>query len=260
MDSKKIRYYQDKIAELGDWYQPIVFIKGALETKSKYSQHSTLHGVNKWNFILRKNLPMDLRGKRVLDIGCASGLYSMFCAREGAQVIGLELDEAGYRQSVLTREIFSLLDGKDYSKNFEILHVDLMRFDWNSREKFDIIMALNVLYWVTVPYVKIAEKDRKNYERSNLVNLVKNIREHSDMFLVQADENKYWERKQKGASTEATNIKKVTELLHTCGYQKICVDKPISLASLWQTLLHKTAEVELRKPIFYARPVIKAES
>ncbi len=260
MEKEKISYYQKKVSELGDWYQPIEFIKGVLKTKSKYDYGSTLHGVNKWNFILRKNLPKRLESKKILDIGCASGLYSILCAKEGATVVGVELDEDGYRQSLLTREIFSELDGKDYSKNFEILYMDLMNFNWDKYETFDIVMALNVLYWIKIPYIKIAEKDRKDYNSENLDWLVKKIKDHSKSFLIQADENKYWVRKNKNSSLEATNSKKVVELLQSCGYKKIRVEKPIANRSLWRTILKGTSEIELRKPVFYARPVIVAEN
>jgi SAM-dependent methyltransferase len=260
MEKNRIKYYQKKIDELGDWYQPIEFIKDELKTRSKYDYGSTLHGMNKWNFILRKNLPKKMEGKKILDIGCASGLYSMLCVKEGAKVIGVELDEEGYKQSLLTREIFSELDGRDYSKNFEILHMDLMNFDWDKYGVFDVVMALNVLYWIKIPYIKISEKDQKNYNSENLTCLIKKIKNHSRVFLVQSDENKYWVRKRKNSSLEATNSKKVVELLRSCGYRKISIDKPIAPLSIWRTIIKRTAEIELRTPIFYARPIIKAEN
>lgn len=260
METDKISHYQQKIKELGDWYQPIEFLEGKLKTGSKYSYGSTLHGKNKWDFILRRNLPKSLEGKKVLDIGCASGLYSMLCAREGANVVGVELDKDGYRQSLLTREIFSQLDGKDYSKNFEILNIDLMDFDWERYGTFDVVLALNVLYWIKIPYIKIAEEDRKEYNSENLIQLIKKIKEHSRSFVVQADENKYWVRKSKNSSLEATSSEKVVELLGACGYEKMKIDKPVALRSLWRTITRGTAEIELRKPIFYARPIIVAEN
>lgn len=260
INSKKIAEYKKRIDSLGDWYQPIIFIPDVLETKSRYGFKSTIHGINKWNFILRRNLPNNIKGKRILDIGCASGFYSMLCAREGAQVIGVELDEEGYKQSLLTREIFSELDGVDYRNNFEILKIDLMDFNWDQYPDFDIVMALNVLYWIKMPYYKIAEKDKRFYNDANLIDLVKNIKEHSKMFLVQADENKYWVRKKKGRSTEATDSKRVVGLLRKCGYKKIKVDKPIAIRSLFNTITGKISEVEIRNPIFYSRPIVKAES
>lgn len=260
MNEEKIRFYQEKINALGDWYQPISFIPGKLETPSKYGHKSTLHGIKKWQFILRRNLPDNLEGKKILDIGCASGLYSMLCVRAGAEVVGLELSDNGYQQALLTREIFSELDGKDYSQKFNVLKVDLMKFPWEEYQKFDIVMALNVLYWIITPWMFISPEDKSEYKTSELEKLIKQIKVHSKTFIVQADENKYWERLKKGGSTEATDTKRVVELLQSCGYTNIKVDKPVSLASLWRMLSHGTAEVDLRKPFYYARPIIKAES
>lgn len=260
MDKERIEYYQNKINQLGEWYQPIVFIRGVLEAKSKYRMNSTLHGIYKWNFILRRNLPLLLSGKKILDVGCASGLYSMMCAREGAEVIALELDEDGYQQSLLTREIFSELDGKDYSKNFQIFRKNLMEFEWDEYPKFDVVMALNVLYWITIPYMKIVESDQKNYSAEDLENLIKKVREHSQSFLVQADENKYFERKRKGMSLEATDSVRVEAILRKSGYLKIRVDKPFALQSLLQTAFYRTPEIDFKKPLYYARPIVKAES
>ncbi len=260
MPKINIELYQAKINELGDWYQPISFIAGKLVTKSRYHAQSTLHGINKWDIILRRNLPADLSGKMILDLGCASGLYSMLCVRAGAQVIGVDLDEDGYRQSLLTREIFSSMDEKDYSKSFTVLKTDLMSFDWNKYGEFAVVMALNVLYWIKIPYIKISSCDRKEYDDANLHNLIQNIRQHSKTFLVQADENKYRVRKSQGKSVEATDSRRVVELLKQCGYQKIEIDQPIVLKSILRTIMTRNPEVDLKKPIYYARPVIKAES
>lgn len=36
-----------------------------------------------------------MKGKRVLDIGCGDGTISIFCARQGAKVVGIDVSEAG---------------------------------------------------------------------------------------------------------------------------------------------------------------------
>ncbi|RIK07945.1 MAG: class I SAM-dependent methyltransferase [Acidobacteria bacterium] len=38
--------------------------------------------------------PLDLRGKRVLDVGCGMGRFAEVCARSGAQLIGVDLSNA----------------------------------------------------------------------------------------------------------------------------------------------------------------------
>lgn len=260
LDENKIKYYQEKINEMGDWYQPIEFIKGKLRSKSRYNYSSTTQGINKWNFIIRRNLPKNLKGLKILDLGCASGLFSISCARRGAKVVGVELDNEGYRQSLLTREIYSQIDETDYSENFEVIKCDFMNFDWEKYGKFDVVLALNVLYWIETPYEKISSEDRKNYSNENLIDLMKKIRCNAKTIIIQADENKYRRRLKDKGSLEATDSRMVAKLLKKCGFRNIKIDKPVALKSLWRTLIFKSPEVDLKKPIFYSRPIIKAES
>lgn len=260
LTKKELREYQQKINDLGVWYQPIEFIKNKLKSKSRYDFNSTIQGMNKWKFVIRKNLPRDLKNLRILDLGCASGLFSISCAREGANVIGVELDKKGYEQSLLTREIYSKIDGIDYSRNLQILKKDFMNFDWGKYGKFDLVMALNVLYWVKTPYESISEEDRRKYDNRNLLNLMTKIRENSKMVIIQADENKYWRRKRDGGPVEATNSKSVANLLDKGGFKNIEIDKPIALKSLLRTVIFGFPEVDFKKPLFYSRPIVKAES
>jgi SAM-dependent methyltransferase len=260
LNKKEIRKYQNKINELGDWYQPIEFIGKKLRSKSRYGSRSTIQGINKWNFIIRKNLPKNLKGLKILDIGCASGLFSVSCAREGADVVGVELDREGYAQSILTREIYSKIDGVDYEKNFRILEEDFMNFDWEKYGKFDIVMALNVLYWVKIPYEKISIENRKKYDNSSLLDLIKKIKSNSRMVVIQADENKYRRRLQDRGPTEFTDSRSVAKFLEKCGFKNIKIDKPIALKSFLRTVILGTPEVDFKKPFYYSRPIIRAKS
>lgn len=260
MKKNELEFFQSEIDKLGEWYQPIQFIPKKLESKSSYSFSSTLHGINKWNFILRRNLPKNLKGKRILDIGCASGLYTLSCAREGATVIGIELDKRGWQQALLTRDIYSKLDNKDYSKQVEILNQNLMEFDWEKYGKFDAVIALNVLYWIETPYENLPTSDKRNYTSSDLSSLLKKIKEHTDLFIVQCDENKYDVRKKKGGSLAATDVRMTAKLLQEVGFSDITIDRPIALPSLFRTIFSGSPEVDLKNPLYYARPILRAST
>lgn len=260
MQEKDARFFQAEIDKLGEWYQPIQFIPNKLESKSPYSFFSTLHGINKWNFILRRNLFKNLKGKRILDIGCASGLYALCCAREGASVVGIELDQRGWKQSLLTRDIYSKLDNRDYSKQVEFLNEDLMEFNWEKYGKFDAVMALNVLYWIETPYENLPASDKKIHTNSELSSLLKKIKKHTDYLVVQCDENKYDVRKKKGRSLAATDAYTTTTLLQDLGFLNIQIDKPLAIASLLRTIFSRMPEVDLRHPLYYARPILRAST
>lgn len=260
MQENDLKYFQTEIDKLGEWYQPIQFIPNQLESKSPYSFFSTLHGINKWNFILRRNLFKHLKGKKILDIGCASGLYALCCAREGASVVGIELDQRGWKQSLLTRDIYSKLDNRDYSKQAEFLNQDLMEFDWEKYGKFDAVIALNVLYWIETPYENLPASDKKVRTASDLTSLLKKIKEHTDLLIVQCDENKYNVRKKKGGSLAATNVSTTTRLLLDMGFSNIQVDKPVAFFSLFRTIFFQAPEVDLKHPLYYARPILRAST
>lgn len=52
----------------------------------------------KWDRI-RRTLPEDLTGWRVLDVGCNAGYYSFALAARGAEVVGVDVDERYLKQA-----------------------------------------------------------------------------------------------------------------------------------------------------------------
>lgn len=264
MDSKTTDNYRRKIHRLGKWYQPIQFTKN-LETPSKFDINSTIYGENKWRRVIRRNLPESIKGKKILELGCSSGLYSVLCAREGAEVTAVELDPRSCKQAKLTIEIFSKLDKVDYSSRIRLLQKNFMNFKW---EKYDIVLALNVFYWITSPFADLDPGEIKKFSSRDTVNkLFANIRKNSKMLVVQTDENKYYARKRKGESTLLTHSRTVAKYLRKRGFKEIKVDKPVNLKgtlrTFWSIISRKRrgmAEVDIHKPWLYSRPVITAKS
>ena len=167
--------YQRKINSLGQWYHPVSFNK-YLKTNSKYAIRSSIYGIRKWNKVIRRNLPVNLRGKSVLDIGCASGLYSILCAKEGANVVSVELNGNYCRQMELSMEIFSEVDRIDYSKRISIVNQSILEFEFEDYEKFDVVMALNMFYWIAdkidnTEFNNSKIKCQKNYSNNVRINM-----------------------------------------------------------------------------------------
>jgi hypothetical protein len=52
----------------------------------------------------------------------------------------------------------------------------------------------------------------------------------------------------------------VVELLKKCAFKNIRIDKPIILKSIWRAIFKKKPEVDFRRPIYYARPIITGDS
>jgi 2-polyprenyl-3-methyl-5-hydroxy-6-metoxy-1,4-benzoquinol methylase len=250
--------YKQRINGLGNWYQPIRFTPN-LQTPSKYDIDSTIYGYNKWTKVIRRNLPKDLKGKHILELGCSSGLYSVLCAKEGAFVTAIELDKQSYEQAKLTIEIFSNMDGIDYFKQIKLLNINFMEHEW---EQYDVVLALNVLYWITHPYSNLDKTEiMKTSTQLHITNLLRNIKQLSKMVVIQTDDNKYYYRLKHNQSTEFTHSKKIASYLRLNGFKDVHIDKPFNIKGLVRLLLRKKggmAEVDLHKPLLYSRPVITA--
>jgi ubiquinone/menaquinone biosynthesis C-methylase UbiE len=82
-------------------------------------------------------------GMKVLDIGCATG----FISKDIATIIG----KNGKVTAIDNTESL-ILSGRESHKNvtnLELIHVDL--FDFNTEEKFDLIVSARTLQWLSNP-------------------------------------------------------------------------------------------------------------
>jgi len=134
MDKKQLK---QEIDRLKPWYQNVDFgndIKAV-------SQHSTLSGEYAWNYI-KQLLPDNLDGKRILDLGANAGLFCIRTAQMGSkEVVGIDNRGRYVRQCELLKKHFNTPNVTYIKDNLENLpNIDL--------GKFDIILAIAVLYWV----------------------------------------------------------------------------------------------------------------
>ena len=110
----------------------------------------------KWHELLSA-IPEDLRGWRVLDVGCNAGFYSFALARRGADVLGVDADEHYLRQARWAAARFELAG----SVRFERFQVyDLAR----RHDRFDLVLFLGVLYHLRHPLLALdllAEKTER---------------------------------------------------------------------------------------------------
>lgn len=93
------------------------------------------------------SIPMDLRGRSVLDIGCNGGFYSVEMKRRGAKrVVGVDMEEDYLAQARFAAEVM----GVDIE--FHRLSVyDIARLG----EQFDIVLFLGVLYHLRHPLLAL---------------------------------------------------------------------------------------------------------
>ena len=95
----------------------------------------------------RAELPEDLTGKSVLDIGCNAGFYALEMKRRGAErVLGIDSDDRYLSQARLAAEV----TGADVE--FRKLSV----YDLGALgERFDVVLFLGVLYHLRHPLLAL---------------------------------------------------------------------------------------------------------
>jgi SAM-dependent methyltransferase len=148
-----------------EWYQPVDFGSGVVahvtrppEWKSEPDLlNANDNGLAKWKYIVKKHI-RNVQGKRVLDLGCSSGLFCIELARLGArEVIGVDRNEQirhrstdvppvqdVVAQATFVKRAFELLDGTDYPVTYVAHDIGHLR-DLNLGH-FDLILALCVVY------------------------------------------------------------------------------------------------------------------
>jgi tRNA (mo5U34)-methyltransferase len=94
-------------------------------------------------------LPGDMRGMRVLDIGCNAGFYSLALAARGASVLGIDVDEHYLRQARWAREAFAV--GEEQLELRRLGVYELAGLE----EGFDLILFMGVLYHLRYPLLAL---------------------------------------------------------------------------------------------------------
>ena len=141
----KVNALEARIQELSpagrkSWYYFIDFGYGVtIRPELKDDPHS---GMKNWSGFLSKHLP-DVKGKRVLDIGCNAGLYDLKLVDAGAaEAVGIDFDT---QQAEFVRQWFAGKKNQDYS-NVHYIAADATRFAFSELGHFDIALILKVAY------------------------------------------------------------------------------------------------------------------
>jgi len=127
---------QEQIAKY-NWYQSIE-LKDGIVTPGET-------GLASQNKLAMMNLPQELSGKSVLDIGCNEGFFSFEAERRGAtRVVAIDKGKDA-------REKFSLIHGILQS-SVEFLELDLTEIKPSRFGRFDLVFFLAVLHHLRHPF------------------------------------------------------------------------------------------------------------
>jgi len=176
MDNIKLK---EEIHRLRPWYQNVKFNSDI----SAVSSHSELSGEYAWNYI-KKLLP-DLNEKRVLDLGSNAGLFCIRCSQAGAkEVIGIEKENKHLRQCKFLKKYFD-------TKNVEFINTNLENLPKMDIGKFDLILAIAVLYWVGRPVKKTKGSHYDLQYRDKEKKFIDHIVTLTDTLIVRARGSRY---------------------------------------------------------------------
>lgn len=167
---------QRRIEELGPWFQNIRLPIG-LETAPE-------HPLGDWPGDLARmfldEIPHDLSGKTVLDIGCNAGYFSFLLASRGAEVVGVDPNPRYLAQARWLRKKFNMHS----QVRFRQSHVyDLAHY----HKEFDIVLFLSYMHHLRYPLLGLdvaAEKAREMFIVQTLMTPPSQGRERPDQGKV----------------------------------------------------------------------------
>ncbi|ABQ25871.1 DUF1698 domain-containing protein [Geotalea uraniireducens] len=146
-----------------EWYQPVDFGDGIVAhvtTPPRWEaspELDSVRGIAKWDYIVKKHMP-SLVGKRVLDLGCNNGVFSIQLARSGAkEVIGIDRNQLIKQKSGSILPIQDVIAQANFvkqaiehkeKKKYPITYIvhDVGTLNMLNLGRFDMILALCVVY------------------------------------------------------------------------------------------------------------------
>lgn len=149
-DNQDIR---KQIEELGPWFHNI-HLPGGQQTAPDHFLGD--FPAFKWEQI-KSDIPEDLSGKTVLDIGCNAGFYSLKLAQRGAQITAIDLDTNYLEQAKWVVDRFGLGDKISLKQQqvYDLAHDDI---------QYDIIWFMGVFYHLRYPLLALDIISRKTRE------------------------------------------------------------------------------------------------
>ena len=145
LDLNNIEWTRDKIIEVRDllapWNHNISLPYGIYTAACEhyYPAHREIMRV------VRDRLGCDWSGRRIVDIGCLEGYFSIECALQGAQVLGIDGKLLNFKKCEFVR---SVLEVERVAFNLG----DAMKVTRELVGEFDVVLALGLLYHLADPY------------------------------------------------------------------------------------------------------------
>jgi 2-polyprenyl-3-methyl-5-hydroxy-6-metoxy-1,4-benzoquinol methylase len=95
--------------------------------------------------VVHHALAGDFAGKRVLDIGCLEGYFSVECALQGAEVLGIDGKAINVKKCEFVKSVFGI-------ENVGFVQDDALAVTKERYGSFDAVLALGLLYHLQDPF------------------------------------------------------------------------------------------------------------
>lgn len=147
---------EEQVRGLGDWFHNLDLFGVATAPNHFLGDFPNV----KWKHIA-KAIPQDLRGARVLDVGCNGGFYSIQMMRRGAErVLGIDVDERYLNQGRFAAQTL----GMDIEfENRSVYDVDSIA------GQFDYVFFMGVFYHLRYPLFALDKVIKKVCNGGRLV-------------------------------------------------------------------------------------------
>jgi len=149
MEFKGVEWTREKILEVRDllspWNHNIALPHGVYTAACDdyYPAHREIMR------IVRERLGSDFSGRRIVDIGCLEGYFSIECALQGAEVLGIDGKLLNVRKCEFVRSVLGV-------ERATFALGDAMKVTRESSGGFDAVLALGLLYHLENPYTFLA--------------------------------------------------------------------------------------------------------
>jgi 2-polyprenyl-3-methyl-5-hydroxy-6-metoxy-1,4-benzoquinol methylase len=145
LDFGAVNWTRERIAEVRDllspWNHNIALPHGVYTAAcdTYYPSHREIMRV------VADHIGGDFDNRRVLDIGCLEGYFSIECALQGASVVGVDGKVLNLRKCEFVRSVL----GVDRAR---FVQADAMTLTRDSIGAFDVVLALGLLYHLRDPH------------------------------------------------------------------------------------------------------------
>jgi tRNA (mo5U34)-methyltransferase len=115
------------------WYHEFEFAPGVVTPGSRNSR----------SLLAQLDLPLNLSGLRVLDVGARDGFFSFECERRGAEVVAIDYLPAEQTGFPIAKQILG--------SQLDLIHENVYNLTPQKYGQFDIVLFLGVLYHLPDP-------------------------------------------------------------------------------------------------------------